>query len=159
MGRASAPPEGARLFRRLILRAVWKASDGGHSYRRYTRTVLVPGLRQVAATLKAHDATIEVSASRRPRPAASAPWPPLLKTLWIPRPPHRTVGLAIESLAGGEVPGRRLERRRGRYLRTPVVRLRKLLGGPAQCLGGRGLHRHVAGIAAPVHGAGGVSHV
>ena len=41
----------------------------GLSYRRYARTVLVPGLRRVAAILKAHGATIEVSAARRLRPA------------------------------------------------------------------------------------------
>ena len=42
--------------------------------------MLAPGLRRVAATLKAHGAIIEVSASRRPRPAASPHWPPLLNT-------------------------------------------------------------------------------
>ena len=103
----------------------------GLSYRRYIRTVLVSGVRRVAATLKAHGAIIEVSASRRPRPAFSPRLAALAEPL--PRPPHRAV--AIESLAGGKVPGRQLESLRGRYFRTQVVRLRKLLGDPAQCLG------------------------
>ena len=42
------------------------------SYRRYVWTVLAPRLRRVATVLKAHGATIEVSASRRPRPANSS---------------------------------------------------------------------------------------
>ena len=44
----------------------------GLSYRRYIRTVLVSGVRRVAATLRAHGATIEVSIARRPRPANSS---------------------------------------------------------------------------------------
>ena len=87
-----------------------------------------------------------LSAARRPRPANI-----------LTRPRNRTV--AIAGLGGGEVPGRAVDPRTGQYLRNSVVRLRGLLGDPAQCLGGRGLHRHLAGIAAPIFGAAEMPHV
>ena len=59
----------------------------GLSYRRYARTMLAPGLRRVAAILKAHGATIKVSAARTPRvPQNALPRPLLAPPRPAPRP-------------------------------------------------------------------------
>ena len=69
-------PSGAvGLSYRLAYRAVglsYRLSYRLSYSRRYVRTVLAPGVRRVAATLKAHGATIEVSAALIPRPANSS---------------------------------------------------------------------------------------
>ena len=103
----------------------------GLSYRRYARTMLAPGLRRPGgghsegprSDHQGERCPHTPRPAKRPTAALAGPSPP--------RPPASPHTVAIERLTGGKFSGRRLEDRSGRFLRTPVVRIRGLMGGHA----------------------------
>ena len=106
-------------------------------------SVCVPTLR--AVTINSHRPPHVLHLGRQARPSL-----PHLFSVATVIPIWRLFSIRVWAV--GEVPERCVEQPRGGYFRNPVVRPHGRLGDPAQYMGGRYLHHHVAGIAAPVLG-------